>query len=169
MPLGRKEIIEKDSTLYLGQLHNNKLLLCSNMERMSCITRGTMTIFWYISYKDQVSILLSPQLGTLCDLICFASVRIPDDGSKCRSTIQQRGYAAVTESADLECRAHHFEPDPPDFSMLCPMSLLPGCHVLSWLSHDLPIVSTLFQKTHAKRFRLRDKIINITTLRRTNG
>lgn len=44
-------------------MHNNNLFLCSNMERMSCITRGTMTtIFWYISYKDQVSILLSQQL-----------------------------------------------------------------------------------------------------------
>lgn len=80
-------------------------------------------------------------------ILCMIwSVRIPDDGSKCRSTIQQRGYAAVTESADLECCAHHFEPDPANFSSLRPMSLLPSCHVLSWLTHDLPIVSTLFQK-----------------------
>ena len=60
-----------------------------------------------------------------------------------------KGYAAVTESADLECCAHHVEPDPPDFSSLRPMSLLPACHLLSWLSHDLPIVPTLLQKTDA--------------------
>lgn len=59
----------------------------------------------------------------------------------------------------------HFEPDPPNFSSLRPMSLLPSCHVLSWLSHDLPIVSALFQKTYEKRFRLRDMIVNITNER----